>query len=407
MRPLPATSPDGGTSGSNEPSVATIPAAEVLASSGRICTRCVIDESVPNVTFDEQGICNHCRIHDDLNRRFPVGEAGEQILQKFAARIKQVGRGRDYDCIVGFSGGRDTSYCLYQTKRLGLRPLALHFDNGWDSDIAKSNIRQVCTKLDVDLETVIADWEESRELTNCTIRAQLPYIDLTDDIGIVSALYRTAAKHGIRYIIHSHSFRSEGINPLLWNYVDARFVRGLIRRFCRINLKQFKNTDLHHLFYWAAIKRIRVLTITNYYQDSGPEIDEVLKRELGWKDTGGWHYDNEIFGLQCYYSRRKFGFDWRIIELAALVREGAITREGALADLATVPPIESPRTVEYALKKQGLSIEEFEEIMKGPNKYYTDYPTYYPLIRAMRLPVWLLCKLQVLPPHTYEKYFVV
>ena len=143
-------------------------------------------------------------------------------------QVKRDGRGRPYDCIVGISGGRDTCYCLYMTKQLGLRPLAVHFDNGWDSEIAKTNLRNVLEKLDVDLHTVVADWEESRELTNCTIRASLPYLDMTDDVGIVSALYRTAAKEKIRWIIHSHSFRSEGINPLKWNYMDGRLVRQII-----------------------------------------------------------------------------------------------------------------------------------------------------------------------------------
>lgn len=360
---------------------------------------------MPNLKFDVQGVCNHCAVHDRLNQLFPTGEEGQRVLEGFAARIRRSGRGRAYDCVVGLSGGRDTCYCLYKTKMLGLRPLAVHFDNGWDSDIAKNNIRKICTKLDVDLHTIIADWEESRELTNCTIRASVPYIDLTDDIGIISALYRTAAAENIHWIIHSHSFRCEGINPLSWNYVDARFVRSLIRRFCRIKLQKFQNTDLHHLLWWIAVKRIRTLTITNYYKDSDPAIDELLKREFDWQDTGGWHFDNEIFGLQCYYSRHKFGIDWRIIELAAMVREGMLSRDEALAQLAQTPPIERPEIVQYALKKQGISTEEFDQIMAADPKFFSDYPTYYPLLRALRLPIKLLCRMNVLPAHAYEKYF--
>jgi len=370
-----------------------------------LCTRCVLTDAIPGVRIKPDGVCNHCDIHDQLNRMFPTGPEGRRFLQATAEKIKASGRGRPYDCIVGLSGGRDTTYCLYVVKELGLRPLALHFDNGWDSHVAKRNIARVCSKLDVDLECVIADWEESRELTNCSIRASVPYIDLTDDIGIISALYRTAARENIRWIIHSHSFRTEGINPLRWNYVDARYVRSLIRRFCRMRLRKFQNTDLHHLFYWLVVKRIRVFTITNYYDDSGPEIDEFLKREFGWEDTGGWHYDNEIFGLQCYYARRKFGIDWRTVEFAAMVREGRMTRDQALAKLCEIPPIEQSRLVEYGLKKQGISREEFEELLAQPPKEFTDYPSYYPLIRAMRWPIWTLSRMNILPPHTYEKYF--
>ncbi|MFO0947287.1 MAG: N-acetyl sugar amidotransferase [Planctomycetota bacterium] len=370
----------------------------------QVCTRCIMDSTIPNVKFDERGICNHCKIHDHLNRLYPVGDEGDRILRRIAEKIKKSGEGKPYDCIVGLSGGRDTCYCLYKTKQLGLRPLAVHFDNGWDSDIAKNNIRKICTKLDVDLHTIIADWEESRELTNCTIRASLPYIDLTDDIGIISALYRTAADEGIHWIIHSHSFRAEGINPLAWNYVDGRFVRSLIKRFCRIKLKQFKNTDLHHFLYWIFVKRIRVFTMTNYYADTDPEIDAFMKKEFGWEDTGGWHFDNELFGLQCYYSRHKFGIDWRTVELSALVREGAMTREAALKEIAEIPPIERKEIVDYALKKQGITQEEFEEIMKAPKNSSTTTPPGTRCSRPLSFPSNPLPHARP-PPHAYEKYF--
>lgn len=383
---------------------ATSPASSVAV---QTCRRCILDSTVDGIKFDAEGICNHCRIHDKLNRIYPTGEEGMRVLEKMARKMKASGRGQKYDCIVGLSGGRDTTYCLYMTKKLGLRPLALHFDNGWDSAIAKNNIRNVCDKLDVDLCCVIADWEESRELTNSTLYASVPYIDLTDDIGIISALYRTAAREGIHWIIHSHSFRTEGINPLRWNYVDARYVRHLIKRFCKMPLKHFRNTDLHHVAYWMLIKRIRVFTITNYYDDSGPEIDAFLKSEFGWEDTGGWHFDNEIFGLQCYYARKKFGIDWRALEFAALVREGSMSRDEALAKMAHNPIIEDPRFVHYGLKKQGISRETFERLLAEPPKYFDDYPTYYPLIKLLKWPIWLFSRLHYLPPHTYEKYFEV
>ncbi len=371
----------------------------------RVCTRCVIDDRVPGATFDAAGVCNHCQIHDRLAQLLPVGPEGDAYLERVAQRIRAAGRGRRYDCIVGFSGGRDTSYCLVRTVQLGLRPLAVHFDNGWDSAVAKRNIRRVCGGLGVDLHCVIADWNESRELTNCTIRGSVPYIDLTDDVGIVSALYRTASAEGVRYIIHSHSYRTEGINPLRWNYCDARFTRSLIRQFARQPLTKFQNTDLHHFAYWILVKRIRVFTMTNYYNDADPAIDEMLTREFGWEDTGGWHFDNEIFGLQCWYARHKFGIDWRQIELAALVREGLTSREHALAQLQDIPAIESDDVVAYALRKQGITPEEWQAILAAEPKFFTDYPTYYPLLRALRLPIKLLCRMNILPPHAYEKYF--
>jgi len=364
-----------------------------------------MDTSISNVRLDEHGVCNHCHLHDKLDRLYPLNDQGQQQLQHVVDKIKRSGRGQKYDCIVGVSGGRDTAYCLYMTKKLGLRPLAVHFDNGWDSQIAKLNLARVLEALDVDLHTVVADWEESRELTNCTIRASLPYIDMTDDVGIVSALYRTADQEGIRWIIHSHSFRTEGINPLLWNYMDGRLVRHLINRFSTIKLKHFKNVELRHFFYWVFVKHIRTFTMTNLYDDVGSDIDEFLKSEFGWQDTGGWHFDNEIFGLQCYYSRHKFGIDWRICEYAAWVRTGAMSRADALQKMREIPEIEKKEFVDYALKKQGISVEEWERIMQERPKDFRDYPTYYPLLKVLSPLVWLLGRIHVLPAHTYEKFF--
>ena len=372
----------------------------------QICSRCVMDSSVPGIRFDAEGVCSYCHLHDKLERMFPIGEAGRKILERQAVRIRAAGRGRRYDCVVGVSGGRDTSYCLYYVKeKMGLRPLAVHFDNGWDSDISKTNLAKVCDALDVDLHTVIMDWPESRELTNCTIRGCVPYIDLTDDVGIASALYRTAAKEGIRCIILSHSFREEGITPLMWNYMDARYTRALIKRFCTMDLVRFKNVDIHHMLYWILVKRIRVVNITNYYDDVGEHVEKLLDDEFGWVDTGQHHMDNEMFALVYYYARHKFGFDWRIIELSAKVRTGVITRQESLTALEEIPFFENEELVNYGLKKQGFSREEFDAILKAPNKYFTDYPSYYPVLKAFALPFKLLCRLHILPAHAYEKFF--
>lgn len=364
-----------------------------------------MDSTVPGVFFDDKGVCNHCAIHDKLERLYPTGEAGRAILEAMARKIKKAGRGRKYDCVVGVSGGRDTSYCLYKTVELGLRPLAVHFDNGWDSDISKKNLMKLCDKLGVDLHTIIADWDESRELTNCTIRASVPYIDLTDDVGIASALYRTAAKEGVCCIMLSHSFREEGITPLKWMYIDGRYVRSLIKKFATKKLKHFKNVDIHHMLYWMFVKRIRVVNITNYYDDAGRRVEELLKEKFDWVDTGQHHYDNEIFALVYYYARHKFGFDWRVVELSAKVRTGAVAREEALEAMEEVPFFEDKRRVEYCLKKQGISKEEWARIMAAPRKYFYDYPTYYPFLKFMKLPIKLLGRLNILPGHVYEKFF--
>lgn len=371
----------------------------------RLCTRCVLDSRVPGIRFDAQGVCQYCHMQDRLERQFPLGAEGEAFLKQVADAARRVGKGKPYDCIVGFSGGRDSSYCLYYVKEvMGLRPLAVHFDNGWDSESAKRNISLICDELDVDLHTVIMDWPESRELTNANIRACVPYIDIFDDVGIARSLYEAAEKEGLKHVFLAHSFREEGITPLAWNYMDGRFQRAIIRQHCRMPLKHYRNIDIPQMLWWMFVRGIRVVNITNYYDDRGEHVEKLMAERFAWMDTGQHHMDNELFALVYYYARHKFGFDWRVVELSAKVRSGVLSREEALEALRSVPFFENEELVNYCLKKQGLSREEFDAILAAPNKYFTDYPTWYPLIRAMRWPLYLLCRMHLLPAHAYEKF---
>lgn len=372
---------------------------------GRLCRRCILDDSIPGVSFDADGVCSHCRIHDKLAQRYPAGEAGRREMESIAARIRRDGRGKRYDCVVGVSGGRDTSYCLHMAVELGLRPLAVHFDNGWDAAVSKNNLRKLCTALNVDLHTVIADWDESRELTNCTIRASVPYIDMTDDIGIARALYDAAADEDARYVILSHSFREEGIKPLRWNYFDGLYTSSLIRRFARKPLPKFRNVDLRHLLYWHFYKRIRIVNLTNYYDDAGDHVEKLLAERYGWVDTHQHHYDNEMFALVSYYLRVKFGINFWIIDWAAQVRTGVIGRDEALERMTRPLVFETSENVAYCLKKQGISAEEWQEILSSPPKFFDDYPNYHRFLRPFRHAIRLLGRMNILPSYIYEKYF--
>lgn len=369
------------------------------------CDRCLMSTEVPGVRFDASGVCNHCGIHDKLDKVYPTGAEGKRRIEAIAARIKEEGRGKKYDCIVGISGGRDTSYCLYETVQLGLRPLAVHFDNGWDSEISKGNLLRLCSAMNVDLHTVIADWEESRELTNCTIRAGVPYIDLTCEVGIARALYDTAVEEGVKYIILSHSYREEGITPLKWMYVDGLYVRSVVQRFGRMNFKKFKNVDLHHMFYWHILKGIRIVNLPNYYDDAGDHVEKLLTDKFGWEDTGAHHFDNEIFALVFHIARHKFGFDWRICEFSGKVRSGVMTKEEAREALKTPPAFETPENVAYCLKKQGISQAEFDDLMRAPPKYFSDYPNYHQFLKLFKYPIKVMGRMNILPSYVYEKFF--
>ncbi len=159
------------------------------------------------------------------------------------------------------------------------------------------------------------------------------------------------------------------------------------------------------MIYWTLWKGIKVINITNYYDDTGDKVEKLLKEKFDWQDTGQHHLDNELFALVYSYARRKFGFDWRVVELSAKVRTGVISRDDALKALEEVPFFENEELIEHCLRKQGMSREEFESIINAPNKYFIDYPSYYPILRKFKWFVWSLCKLHAIPAHTYEKFF--
>jgi hypothetical protein len=259
--------------------------------------------------------------------------------------------------------------------------------------------------MEVDLHTKIADWPESRELTNCTLRASVPYVDMTDDVGIARALYESAEREGVRYILLSHSFREEGIKPLRWNYFDGRYTRALIKRFARMPLQHFKNVDVHHLLYWHFVRRIKIVNLTNYYDDAGPHVERLWKEKYGWVDTQQYHFDNELFALVSYYMRTKFGINVWVMDWAAQVRCGIVTRDDAMEKSKIPPSYETPENVAYCLKKQGISADEWQAILAAPPKSFMDYPNYYRYLKLLRLPIKWLGRRNVLPAYIYEKYF--
>ena len=183
------------------------------------CTRCLYDETTPSITFDHDGVCNYCRLHDDLDAQYPTGDAGERRLRELAEVIKKDGRKRPFDVVVGVSGGCDSSYLIYKAKELGLRPLAVHFDNTWNTTTAVENIHNVLKRLDVQLYTYVVDNEEYDDIYRSFLKAGVPDIEAPTDIALAATLYKAAEQYGIKYIFEGHSFRTEGISPLGWLYM--------------------------------------------------------------------------------------------------------------------------------------------------------------------------------------------
>jgi len=375
-----------------------------MAEDSRTCTRCIMDTSVPEIVFDDDGVCNFCRIHDDMEKNHPLGPEGEKNFRKIIDEIKVNGQGRKYDCIVGVSGGRDSTYTLLLAIQSGLRPLAVHFDNGWNSDIAVSNIKKTTDKLGVDLYTHVANWEEFKDLQISFLKASVPDAEVPTDYAILSVLYKAARDQKVRYILNGHSFRTEGVAPIGWTYMDGKYIRSVHRRFGSQRLRSFPLMGMSQLIYNTLVARIRVINIPEFVEYEHDHVNAVLEEELDWTYYGGHHHESIYTEfIQSYYLPQKFGIDKRKLEFSALIRSGQMTREEAL-DIVSKPYPYKEENVKYTLRKLGLNKEDFDEIMSRPPKGFKDYPSYYNRIRMMRWPIKKACDMGLLPHVFHEKY---
>jgi N-acetyl sugar amidotransferase len=371
-----------------------------------ICSRCVLDSTVHDIWFDEKGVCKYCHIHNEMENSHPLDISLEKDFEKIIEQIKNSGKNRKYDCIAGVSGGRDSSYTLLTAVKFGLRPLAVHFDNGWNSEISVQNIKKSCEILNVDLFTVVADWEEFKDLQLSFLKASTPDADVPTDYAIYSVLYHIANKEGIRYILNGHSFRTEGTSPISWTYMDPLYVRSVHKRFGKIRkFRSFPHMTFAKLQYYIWVKRIREIRLMEFIDYRKNEVDAILTKELGWQYYGGHHHENLYTRFfQSYYLPKKFNIDKRKTELSALIRSGQISREAALNEISQSDYEHDLKTVAYAIHKLGLSQSEFDEIMNLPVKSHDDYPTYLPLIRLLRYPIRIAAKLKLVPQILYLKY---
>jgi N-acetyl sugar amidotransferase len=333
----------------------------------------------PYISFDEEGRCNHCTDYfERLAQRTYNAETSEPELEALVGRIKSAGRGREYDCVMGISGGIDSCYAAYVAKNLGLRPLAVHMDNGWDSDTAARNIKQVTRTLGIDYQSVVLDWEEFRDLQLAFLRASVPEIETPTDIAIPAALHRIAAENGVRFIVMGGNYATEGILPRAWHYnaKDVRFLKAVHRRFGDGKLRTFPTFGFVKESYYKIFKRIRLVYLLNLVPYSKSEAITTLE-QLGWEYYGGKHYESTITGfVQSYLLPVKFQIDYRRATLSSQICAGEITREHALEVLKT-PPFDTERALQerqYVAKKFGISMEEMDEILSAPPRTHRDYP---------------------------------
>ena len=368
------------------------------------CSRCLYDATIPNIVFDTDGVCNYCHMHDQLDQEYPTGAEGEKILQTIADQIKRDGRGKKYDVIVGISGGCDSSYMIYLAVQLGLRPLAVHFDNTWNSKQAVENIHNILKKLDIDLFTYVVDNQEYDDINRSFLKSGVLDWDSATDIGLASVLNMAAEKYKLKYIFEGHSFRTEGISPLGWLYMDGKYIESVQKKHGTVPLKTFPNMLLPQFIKWTVvlgIKKIRPLYYINYVKKDAMSL---LTQEYGWKWYGGHHLENQVssFG-HTYFHPRRSKFDTRVLGYSAPIRSGQMTREEGLA-LIGKPPEYNPEMVQMVKRRLGFSDEEFEKLMNLPIKTYRDYDNYKKTFERMRWFWWLMYKLNRVPKSFYLKY---
>lgn len=370
----------------------------------KICTRCVYDETVPRIEFDERGECNYCHIHDELSGQYPTGAEGQAWLEAFASKVKAESRGRKYDCVVGVSGGCDSSYLIVRMVELGLRPLAVHFDNTWNSPISTQNIYNVLEKLNVDLHTYVVDNREYDDILRSFILSGVKDIDAPTDLGLASVLYRTAERHGIKYIVEGHSFRTEGIAPLDWIYMDGRYIRSVHRRFGDVSMKTYPNMSIAQFIRWTAVRGIQRVRPLYYMDYDKEQVKEMLSEKYGWQWYGGHHLENRYTAfVHLYFLPRRWAADLRYLGDAALVRSRQQSRETALAHLRE--PVECPdELLELVKKRLGFSDQSFEEAMNIPRKYWHDYPNYKRTFEHLRPLFAALVKSGKVPKSFYMKF---
>lgn len=367
------------------------------------CTRCVMrSEDDPNLEV-EGGLCNHCRRYDLLlPTRVLEGSAGERAIQALCDQMRANRTKDGYDCLIGVSGGVDSTFVAREVVRRGLKPLAVHVDNGWNSETAVGNIAKTLSTLDIDLVTDVLDLREFYDLQRAFLLASTPDGDVPTDHAIQATMWQVARKFGIRHIVSGMNFRTEAISVPEWSYghADWRYLRGVHRKFGTRELRNYPHFGFTELFYTNAVKRVRIVSILNYLDYDKAKALAILKDELGWEAYGGKHYESIYTRFyQGYVLPTKFGIDKRRGHLSDLINSGQLTRTQALEELAHDDYDERlrKRDEQLFLKKLNLSPEDFAQIMAAPVASFRDYDNSYAVISGLKGAVNTLRKAGLYP----------
>ena len=371
-----------------------------------ICSRCIYDEKTPGITFDNLGVCNYCYMVDELKEQYHTGKPeGEQQINEIINKIKNEGKNKKYDCIIGVSGGTDSSYMVYWAIKKGLRPLAVHYDNTWNTSIATENIRKVLGKLKVDLYTHVCDNREADDIFKAFFLAGVPEIEASTDLALAETMYRAAAKFKVKYVLEGHSFVAEGITPLGKNYFDGKYIKSIHKQYGKLPMKTYPLMTFWKFIKWTTLLRIKKIRPLWYIQYSKEEAKEFLEKEFGWQYYGGHHLENRMTSFfHSIYCPQKYNIDYRNNSLSASVRTGQLDRKAALLEYYNMTPFIEQELLSYFKKRLQLSDEEYIRIMNSPPRYWYEFPTYKKHFEKLRPFFFILMKSSLVPMSFYMKY---
>lgn len=341
-----------------------------------------MDTSDAAISFDASGVCDHCRnFYANTLPAWQGGDSGRRSLDKLVERIKKHGRGKDFDCIMGMSGGVDSSYLAYVAKeQLGLRPLIFHVDAGWNSQEAVNNIEKIVDGLGLDLYTEVIDWEEMRDLQLAFFKAGVPHLDIPQDHAFFATMYKFAEEYGVKTILTGANYSTECVkNPLEWIYfgTDVRQIRDIHSQFGQRPLDKYPLSNiLRHKIYLRYIKRIRVVTPLNFVRYVKEEAMDLLVTRFGWQRYPQKHFESRFTRFyEGFWLPKKFGFDTRKVQFSSLILTGQMTRADAVDRLSknALDDETAAQDFLYVATKLGISTEELQTYLEAPNKSYRDY----------------------------------
>lgn len=358
----------------------------------QMCTKSVMDTTDPLITFDFEGVCNHVREYEEYEKvQKPNNEKAHILTEQMVDLLRKEGKGKDYDCLIGLSGGVDSSYLTwYVTQQLGLRPLIVHVDAGWNTEAAVSNIQNIVQKLKLDLHTLVVDWEIIKDLQVAYFKSSLANLDVPQDHAFIASLYKEARKYGIRYIVNGNNMATESILPSAWGYdaSDSIQLRAVHKRFGTTKLESYPILSTFQKFvYYPRVLKLESFSPLDWIDYNKAGAKKLLINDLGWRDYGGKHHES-IFTrfFQGHYLPTKFGYDKRKAHLSSLIVSGQLTRDDALEELKKplYDPVQLDDDRNFFIKKLGIDRAEYDRIMDEAPRSYLEFPNTESFINKIR-----------------------